>query len=70
MFICFAGHGVVNKKKKRIKINVIEKNGFFIVPLSFVISPYPYLKSMTIQGENYLRITEGSVVRSAWMAKA
>jgi len=32
MFICFAGHGVVNEKKKRIKVNGIKKNGFFIIP--------------------------------------
>jgi hypothetical protein len=31
MFICFAGHGVVNKKKERESINVIEKNDFFIL---------------------------------------
>ena len=33
------GHGVVNKKKKRKNVNIIKKNGFFIV------SPF-YLKSM------------------------
>jgi len=31
MYICFAVHGVVNKKKKMKKINGFKKNGFFIV---------------------------------------
>jgi len=35
MFICFAVHGVVNKKEKRKNINVIKKNGFFTVSLFF-----------------------------------
>jgi hypothetical protein len=35
MVICFAGHGVVNKKKKRITVNVIKKSSFFIVPPFF-----------------------------------
>jgi hypothetical protein len=49
MVICFAGHGVVNKKRKRIKIKVIKKKCLFILPPFFEIYSCPYLKSGAIQ---------------------